>query len=237
MPKIKKWLRKQKIIFETIAAFSISAMAIIISIAQLNVMEKQTTLLEYQIKIQRQQSSPLFIIDDLLIFDDENKPANTEMIIIINKGNIAYTLAADVAVFLNITYHPMNNPFEEKNKIIPIQGYFDTTIYPETGSEIFVYLVGHLNHKKRADLERDLDIVAKEKDFVINLEVERYVKISYNNVLDEPEVQYFFVPAINNPIKLDNKEGAQKFNEYKESEVMDISILNAQGLFNKLTEN
>lgn len=67
---VRQWLTGNKIFFETIAAFLLSAMAIIVSLVQLDIASKQTQMLDLQTKIALQQILPQFVIKAVQILDE-----------------------------------------------------------------------------------------------------------------------------------------------------------------------
>lgn len=79
MDKLREWLTKNKIFFDTIMASFLATMAIIISI-------NQTKLTNLQTKIALYNSLPQFIINAKQIYDNESKYVNEEVLTIKNSG-------------------------------------------------------------------------------------------------------------------------------------------------------
>jgi hypothetical protein len=105
--QVRKWLEANKIWFETVAAALISIMAIIVAIAQLSVMEKQSLIAERQFQ---SGIDPLISIELVDLGVGKNGVYNLK---IINNGALDI---ADVAKYENY----LTCPYEQKGSNLTI---------------------------------------------------------------------------------------------------------------------
>lgn len=91
--RIKNWLKDNKIYFETVMAFSLTIMGIIISIVSLSFQYTSNELQEKQSLAEAQLNMPVFNISKSYykehVIDGISYPAGTEIKIINNGGNIS----------------------------------------------------------------------------------------------------------------------------------------------------
>lgn len=99
--KARDFLERNKIFFETIAAMTLTIMAIVLAWGQLKVTKDQTEFLKQQTIIERAQTLPQFLITTHLIIDQESGRATDEEILIYNQGNIAREIKATLLLSLN----------------------------------------------------------------------------------------------------------------------------------------
>ncbi|KAF0106521.1 MAG: hypothetical protein FD146_2529 [Anaerolineaceae bacterium] len=231
--KSRFFLAENKIFFETIAAFSLTLMAVIISWVQLGIAQKQIDLLELQTQIERQQASPQFVVIARQYWNDEKTFAADDKILIYNQGNIAYNIDVDTAVFFKLTYI---SQAEYKEVLVPINGYY--TIHLRTGDAtgLVMTLESDSNNLKRWQIQDELGELAKNNGVTINLEVQRYLKLTYRDTFDVEHTQYYFVPLIYGGDLLETAEGeevfSKKFGIGTEAKYYDLYEVTAQELFN-----
>jgi len=124
--KTRDFLTLNKVFFETVAATTLTAMAIVLAWGQLRVAEKQTEYLERQTVMQNAQASPQFVVDLEHIRDNATNAVSGDRINIHNQGLLAREVKVDALVLVKmVTVKNTGLP----EKIVPLTGYFWITAY------------------------------------------------------------------------------------------------------------
>ena len=227
---IRRWLTENKIFFETIAASLLSVMAIIVSLVQLDIASKQTQLLNLQTKIALQQILPQFVIKAVQILD-ETGYASDDRLIIKNVGGIVKELKSEHAVFFEVEIYFRGGLNGDPVTLeIPITGYYDATMHNPEGQGKVITLIGYKNNQRAAQIERDFRKYTEAKGLYGFIQIHRYVRLIYKDMLGDEHVDYYFVPLIYGAHLLSQEEGRTIFETYKQS-IRDGKILE----FDKLT--
>ena len=103
MQKLRDWLSANKILFETIAAFLLSAMAIIVSIAQTVTSFRQTQLSALQTQIAEAQALPQFELAIHQKLNDATNKYDDDQLVISNRGGPVHDFQASSAYFIKVT--------------------------------------------------------------------------------------------------------------------------------------
>jgi hypothetical protein len=231
--KLRKKLTHNKIFFETLAATALTLMAVVLSLGQLRVTQEQTTYLELQTTIQRAQASPQFVVVLKQVLNEVTGYASEDKLFIYNQGNIARKIEANTAVFFKLSYVNKAN-FQEK--LVPITGYFWITAYSGDATGLVLTIQGSENILKRREIQDVLDSLADANNVIINLEVQRYVKLTYRDIFNEVHTEYYFVPATGGSELISVEKGKTLFEDYINASVkgtaLDLDKMEAQDLYN-----
>lgn len=119
--RLRNFLDKNKIYFETLTATTLTLMAIVVAVAQLLVTNKQTAYLEQQTIIGRSQALPHFVVTAKQYMNEDNTLAVSDKILIYNQGNLAYNITTQTAVFFELSYLKET---DIRNQRIPVSGYY-----------------------------------------------------------------------------------------------------------------
>lgn len=125
MAKIRKWLKKNKIFFDTLAVIGIALMSIMLSYMSIQISADSNQIAFYETEIMKMQNQPIFQFDVNNIYHDSKY--EEEQLIISNKGSPVSGFTSNYIVFLEITYYE-NGSFSEF-VLIPIYDYYGL-IYP-----------------------------------------------------------------------------------------------------------
>ena len=228
--KLRSFLNKNRIFFETIAATTLTIMAIVVAVAQLITTNEQTAYLEQQTIIERSQALPRFTVQVKQFMNEEGTFAEDEKIMVYNHGNIAYNIKVDAVIFFELTYSENN---KSRNLRIPISGYYAANIYTGDSTGLIVSSYDAKNHYKRFNLQNQLYDLEETTGRTISIDVKRYVKISYTDIFEVDHVEYYFVPIIYGGELLETAEGEKIFNEYDSEmgKMLDINDLTPEVLY------
>jgi hypothetical protein len=230
----RAFLEKNKIFFETIAATLLGLMAIILSIAQIVVANRQNYLTGLQADIAIQQTLPQFVIAARQIIDSESKRATEDKIYVDNKGGIVQNLNCNAAVFLEIETVRSNKPIKKE---IVINGYYSGMGFTNTGTGTVLVMEGYRNNERMSQLEKEVNSIGVDNNF-IKMDLKRYLRLTYQGFRFDARTsfqsRYYFVPLIYGGRELSDKEGNEIFSKYdtaiKNGNHIEFDDLNAKSI-------
>lgn len=247
--KVRRWLTNNLVVFETIAASLLAAMAIIVSVVQMaqtsrqnqlanelaknsnelaetqaELAAKQTELFDLQTKIALQQVLPQFVISAKQIAD-ETGFATEDKIVVRNAGGVVRELHCEHAVFLEVEIY-YRNPHEGGpiKKRLPLNGYYAATVHNPEGEGQVLTLLGNKNNKRAVNLDRDFGILAEANGLYGFTKLLRYVRLRYRDMLGEQHEDFYYVPLIFGAHKLTEEEGKLAFDTHSKG-IRDLQIL------------
>jgi hypothetical protein len=239
-PKVEswhEWLGKNKIFFETVAATLLSLMAIIISVAQIILGVKQTTLTQVQTEVARQQALPQFVVNWSQTFDTKEQKYTGESINITNQGGIVHDFDSDEAVFFDVVYLPKGGTMKKVE--VPVDGYYNAGFHTGQGTGQILRIEGIGNAAKRQQLEDELRQLASSNNAIANMDVRRYVRLTYQDIFGTKHKKFYFVPVIHGSRILDQTEGESIFSQYEKARKELITVyfdsLDSKKLFSLVT--
>jgi hypothetical protein len=225
---VRTWLTNNKVFFETLAATLLAAMAIIISIVQINIAAKQTALMELQAEVARQINLPQFSLAARQIRDPATGNATEDKIFVTNHGGLAQDVRCSFAVFFDIEVlrHERRGKFTE---------HTDSGIaHTATGKELVVTIEGYQNNTKACALERAFRELGTRVNRSASMDIRRYVRIRYRDIFGNQHTKYFFVPLIYGGTELSEEEALPLFERHESAwetkEMREFEELTAQDL-------
>ncbi len=214
-----------KIFFETMVATALTVMALFLSLGQLNINKQQYT-------IQYILASPQFRVTSVQETDGSTSVPRNEKILVANDGYLARHVKVEVVVFFKLKPKP-NSP----EVLIPITDYYNQPIDSGNATGLIRTFQKESNITKRREIRDNLDELAKTNNTTVSfVEVTRYLKLSYNDLFNEPHTEYHFVPALGDSELLENEDGIAWFERHKngrtEGRSLDFDTMTAQDLYN-----
>jgi hypothetical protein len=190
---MKAWLRKNKIFFETATAASLSAMAVIVAIVQLQISNTQTNLTEAQLEVAKIQIAPRIHTRITTLKDPVSNFVNEEVLEIENVGAPALYTNVESRVLMIASLNKKTSG-EKYDSQFFISGYYGIT-YPtqETQGILFTIKGDKNNNQRMANLCREFREAADVAGFYGDLKLERYVHVSYKDSLENNVEEYFLV--------------------------------------------
>lgn len=227
---LRAFLKRNKIFFETGAATLLSAMAVILSIAQYDLAKIQT-------ETARQQALPHFVIATRQVMDAEDRMYVEDRIYVNNLGGIARDLESNTAVFFDVDIAIQDIGHHRKLQL-PVSGYYGITRPTDNGIGQVLEISGYLNNKKFVQLERDSrKLTAERKGLYCVIQIRRYLKLDYLDVFNKEHVDYFSIPRYGGR-PMEPREGKKIFDKYnasfKDLEIADFDKLTAENLFERV---
>lgn len=144
--RFRRWLSENKIFFDTLAAVTLSGMALVVSYGSY----RQTSL---QTKIQAAQAAPILIVKSEQIQNPDTRFYEEHRVTISNLGSPVRTFASSVrsAAIIEVTDHAGNR---EPNIVLPLSGYFAADFETGDGKGVLATYTGNKNNLKAEELRR-----------------------------------------------------------------------------------
>src|SRR6267142_2156007 len=217
----RRYLDRNKVFFETLAASLLSLMAIIVSVVQIGLAIKQNKLTQTQTEIARTQALPQFVVNLKQIYDPMAEKYTEDQIVATNQGGLVQELDCNFVVFIDTGYlvHA-----DSRQKLLPLDGYYNGIFLTGEGSGKVVTIKGINNTGKFSQLASQISEVAQAKGVICTVELKRYIRLRYRDVFGEKHVKYYYVPPIFGGNVLDEPEGKSLFDKYEQG-FTDSSIL------------
>lgn len=189
---MKAWLRKNKIFFETATAASLSAMAVIVAIVQLQISNTQTKLTAAQLEVAKIQIAPRIHPRIITYKDSVSSLFNEEVLEIENVGAPALNTDVESKVLM-IASLVKKTSGEKYDSQFFIGGYYGTTLHTKKTQDILVRIIGDKNNQRMANFDREFRAAADVAGFSGEIKLERYVHVSYKDSLENNVEEYFLV--------------------------------------------
>jgi hypothetical protein len=187
----KRWLQRNKVFFETIAALLLSVMAVLVSFFQACVATRQTRLISLQTRVVESQVVPQFFLE-VLAPPNNNVDANASRLVgVVNRGGGAHEIDVSTSEFITMTCRRKGR---RRTVRIPVEGYSElTALLTEGTGEITTVLVSppHTTHLfELMTAVTDLDTTDSHRE-VTGIEI--MVFLEYKDVLGRAHSEYFSV--------------------------------------------
>jgi hypothetical protein len=232
MKKLRNWLETNKILFETIAAFLLSAMAIIVSIAQTVTSFRQTQLSTLQTQIAEAQALPQFEVAIHQKLNDATNKFDDDQLIINNRGGPVHDFLADAAYFINVNVGSAGA--NVRTIEVPIGDYFTASLVSVASTGQLVTMIGNHNNAAVADLSRNLREAAHAKGLVFaNLDERLIVRMLYRDLLERPHEDYYEVRLVSGGTRVTNDVGKSSFDRWRAAHQIMLANLSPDDLLNR----
>lgn len=227
--RLHAWLKRHKVIFETLATA-------VFTFASIFVAWLQWRTAETQIEISRRQSQPNIIVSTQHLKEANEASFSNEELHVQNVGGIAKNLKADVAVWFE--FELFTSQGKKDSIFIPITGYYGAHfVNGEIATGILVRCKGHRNWAKFINFYDQLKERVKSAGLGLGyLNQHEYVKITYRDVFDEQHEQYYKASNIGST-QLSKQDGVQWVERYSDKvgkESLDIDTMTVDQLFERI---
>ena len=236
---MKKFLERNKIFFETFAAVVLTGMALVVSWAQWRTAEEQSQLLEIQTGVAIQSVLPHFVITARQEKSSSSASRYDEdKIRVSNEGAVIHNFRCQSAVIFSVeTYNWSDRQKNEKNFFV--NGYYVGEGYTARGEGLLVTVEGLRNNARFLDLHREFSKKCKSKGLFGNIEMERFLHISYRDQLGKDHTEFYFIPLIYGATCIPDSKGKSIFRQKKESfgtnSMIEFEKVNADGLLGAMS--
>lgn len=229
--RVRRWLERNRVIFETAAASLLSLMAIIVSIAQTCTTIKQTALLGMQTRITEAQALPQFEVAIHQKLNNESGKYDDDILQISNRGGPVHDLSANSACFLRVKIHKGIAGESTTEAEFPLNGYFDTTMVSVAGIGQLMTMTGYHNNAKFIDLERGTSKLAEARKWSFALVDLRIVlRLRYRDLLDREHEDYYEVQPVTGGTRIAKAPGIADFARWEKGRPLELSSLRADNL-------
>lgn len=202
-------LERNKIFFEVLVTLLLSTMALIVSWQANTIASTQTVIAEAE-------NMPVFEIKSTHVRDEERDEYTEHKIEIANEGGPIYDFDSEVVTFLNIKYLEKSDGYKNKNIRVPLLGYFTANSVTSKVKGRLVTIQGYLNNEKFFDLTQEILNGPDTEERLIDVEIQVYVRINYEDFLHRNNEEYYYVPYLQTK-KMSQSEGEAIFKEHSEA--------------------
>jgi len=231
--RLREWLTKNKIFFETAAATLLSIMAIVFSFAQYYTTSKQTELLALQTKITESNALPQFEFKFDQKANDSVSRYRDDILIIKNKGGPIYSFAVEAISFISIDViakDKLNNSHTE----IPILEYYDKSVTTHALTGTLVTLINLRNKDRISKLSTKLSSCLKNNNTKhVSIKEKTVIHLYYLDILNRSHQEYYMADQPYGAFRINNSLGHSIFILWKHDKPKNISDLNAKDLLDR----
>lgn len=224
----RRYLKRNKIFFETIAAIFLTIMAITISY-------RGNQIASYQIQLIKQERYPRldFCVD--LTIDSKGRPID-DVLIISNTGPPLSEFGFQYVTFLEMEYGKIGE--EIRTTMIPLIGYYGLTTMSNRQTGELATLsrpgVSEGNYQRANMALLEFQIFATKGKTTGFGKVVRYVQVWYKDIWEEKHVKFYFVDEFGFS-EVENEKGREIFEEHedklRESLCLELEELSAESLY------
>jgi hypothetical protein len=186
MDRLRAWLRHNKILFDTVPAVLLSAMAIILSAQANRIARAQMSLAERQTAIADVQNQPFFRVALMVHWDSVSQKFDEDKLAIINDGAPAYNPHARLAQFLSFRC-----PGADSDSMIPLHGYFDSSVLTGRRSDTLEQFAGSHNRQAFGILYRSVLARAASSNEPGWIGQRTFLRMDYLDRTSRPQVRFF----------------------------------------------
>ena len=209
-------------------------------IAQSELLEAQNRSVVLQTQIAEQQILPQFLLHAVQVKNAAEEKFTDNKIIVDNQGEVARELDTEFAVFLEVELYPQL-PSPKLSIRVPVFGYYSATISRSAGKGEMATIFGNRNQERLHLLEQGFSEYATAQGMRHGfINVERYVALSFRDVLGNRRVEYHDVALVDGASAMPEELGREKFREHFDGlnvgKIIDVETATAQELFDTALE-
>lgn len=235
MKRLNNWLKKNKIFFETLAASLLSAMAIIVSVAQTKTAFRQTQLLDLQTQIAEAQALPQFELAIHQKLNEETSKFDDDYLVISNRGGPVHEFVAQDAYSIIVTVGATAGKISKLE--IPVAGYFTASYVSVASTGELVTMIGNHNNAAVIALSNGLRDAARSKQFAFaNLDEHLIVRLHYRDLLNRRHDDYYEVRPVSGGVRLTDEVGKAEFDRWTASQHTELSSFRPDSVIDQVLQ-
>jgi hypothetical protein len=225
---MRRWLRRNKIFFDTVAVSLLSLMAVVVSGASYLLLDRQTRALEVE-------KQAFISVNSEQIWSPELSLVTDDRLRITNDGGPVRDVVALVETFIEATW---GRGGQYKEVTLRLDGYYTGAFITAQPKGVLATHIGNSNVTSFARLERDFAEKAKERGLEIALlRLQRYVRVTYTDVLGMTREEYFHVLAVAGGTRIPLEEGRKRSEAEKRGmKSVQLGVMTSGELLDVVTE-
>jgi hypothetical protein len=228
LPRIKAWLRQNKILFETVTATLLAVMAVTVGIAQYVTASRQTSLTELQARIAEAQALPRFeiaarqILGDSGIFEEDR-------LVVENNGGPVREFSAQSLIVMEVDVG-FGVPIRSRKLEIAFNDYYTAQGVSAAGTGVLTTFRGPKdNHRRFVTMTRDLHEAARTRKWdYANASLTKTVMLSYRDLLGRAHTDYYRAAHVGPGYRLEDAAGKAVFDRFPLSGRKSLERLTAE---------
>jgi len=213
--RIRIWLERNKIFFETIAAVLLGIMAVILSVQSNNISTQTNKIINYQTEIMRTEHLPILHLEVELVYDTLKEFFANDKLVISNVGAPLSEFSCRNVEFFEANYGKLG---DMKIASIPLNAYYGVTMITNKPTGVLATLVNlHTsggNNRKAFETSRSFARFAEQRDAYGFADIRRYVKVSFKDVFGETHDEFYLANSFG-ANKLSDAVGMKIFEDYE----------------------
>ncbi len=236
MVALRRCLRTNKILFETVAALLVSVMALLVSY-------HATRLATLQTQLTKLEKQPLLRFDIDLDYDPARQFYYRDTLVVTNDGAPAKDFNASDYVFLRIELRRPSNKNQDV-KLVVVNGYYGVSFKSKNATGRLAtfanFSIREGNHYKAVALERRVRDLMREQGILGQVSLVVYIRAVYHDIWGDLHDETYRVDQLATS-RLDSTEAKQIRDEheaqFRKGPVAEFDRLSAEGVMAMVRES
>jgi hypothetical protein len=237
MSRVRSWLERNKIYFETLLVGLPSAASLVVSIfacfVAFRAANDTSVLMERQARAQELVELPFIVVYHQLSSDDNSNNFTQDSLVISNDGSPLRNFQCTEAVFLVVEVANLRAQGSRGTKRfeIPVNAYFFVHFLKTGPKGELARLTATGNYKKFVDLATSIDALASADNWYGEMRIESHIKVTYQ-LPDRKEVTQYFKCTSSSYVEEDERVGRQFLQNFQSSSRSDFFKITAEEIWN-----
>lgn len=231
IPNFRRWLKRNRIFFDTFGTIALSSMAIIVSIGAFSISAYQATQAE-------NENQPIFLFSGESVpyktfssFDNELTNYSYDYLVIKNEGKPFSNLNVEYSIISDIEYSSFDEKQQKvvnKNFQVPLAHYREDNA--QIDSDGYVRIPQIFAADYLMSLKYDLflnsfqNYIQQKGDMLLYIDLIRYLKIEYTDIYGKPHTKHYIISGKGDTIQISKDDYEKRMSQLNFSEIpTDIS--------------
>lgn len=192
---VRTWFQHNEVFFRAGAATLLAAMAIVVSVLQLNIAADQKRIAQAQLDLARHAQSPQFFVSAELA-DGTWSTATEDRLLVRNLGQPVQSVVCEWAVLFEFLGCCTTETQGEEPRRSIVEGYYTGTAYASSSQGLVAEIRGTGNHRQRREIESSYRDAFSDRGDTPRINVLRYVHIHYVDAFGDAQDRLYYVPLL-----------------------------------------
>lgn len=210
----RRWLKRNRVFFDTFGAIALSLMAIFVSIGAFWVSSSQASYHANQVELENQPEFMFTVENDtyglVRSFDPHLSNFSQDYLVIKNKGKPFKNLSVEYSAIAGTYFWSSKNTTSMKYTLVPINHYVNEKIDYDSNGNVRIIHVLSRNYGNAEIFERTFNsfqsFVNEKGDKIFVLAITRYLKIEFDDIYGKPHENYYIISDRGENTQITKKE-------------------------------
>jgi len=194
---VRQFLTNNEIFFKTVAATLLSAMALIVAVAQSLTAQQQLQLSTLQTNIAKANALPNFDFAVSYVQNPDSGTYDSTEVVVTNSGGPIHELQADSMLVLHAEGGPPGRMGQAVVVELPVNGYYDVQVTSPRSKGNLLHFIGRNNNADIVDAEKKARALADARRWgFLNIDDHCFVHLEYMDLLGQRHDEYFAVSPV-----------------------------------------